>query len=214
MATISKITNYLLPTEKILWHKLPEPKALGEGKAKSTQILTGAILVIIFSILFIGSALSKNPQTAILTLYFIPLAVGLILVGVGIAPLVFSDTAKDIEYMITNQRVLIYPSRYAEKNHPKIINLYEVNGEIKMTHNKATDTGSIYIPTPHWDRFSSHKFDSVTPYDRDKVILTQSRMRILGKAIIDPDIKGIKDPHKVYDILKEAIATGKARKWK
>ena len=93
--------------------------------------------------------------------------------------------------MITNQRVLIYPSPYAERNRPMIIYLYEVNGDIELKYNRASDTGSIYIPSPHWDRL------------------------FLGsRRVLYPDIKGIKDPFKVYDILKEAIEVGKRSKWK
>ena len=209
MTIISKITSYLLPTEKILWHKLPEPKAPSKGKAKFVPIRIGSILVILFSLLLIHSALSRTTQTTILPFYFTLIAVGLILIGVGIAPVVSSNTAKNIEIIITNQRVLIYPSPWAEKNRPKIINLYEVNGEIKMKYNKATDTGSIWIPTPHW-----HRFGSVTPAGHNRPTITQSRMVIFGKPIVDPDIEGIKEPHKVYDILVEAIATGKSTNWK
>ena len=198
MAIISKITDHLLPTEKILWHKLPEPKAPSKGRAEKFPILAGAILVILFSLLFIHSALSRTTQTTILTFYFVLIAVGLILIGVGIAPVVSSHTAKDIEYIITNQRVLIYPSPYAEKNRPRIINLYEINGEIKMKYNESRGTGSIWIPTPHWNRYG----------------IAQSSMTLLDNPVISPDIKDIKDPHKVYDILIDAIATGKWTKWK
>ena len=197
---MSKITEYLLPTEQILWHRLPEPKAPGEGRAKFIPILIGVIFVSLFSLLVIYSVLSGTPQAAILIVcYIVLILVGLILIGVGIAPVIsIYPAAKDIEYIITNQRVLIYPSAYAEKNRPKIINLYEVNGQIEVKYNKFTDTGSIYIPSPHWYRFG----------------FAQSRMMSGNRAIIDPDIKDIKEPHKVYDILIEAIATGKALKWK
>ena len=110
-------------------------------------------------------------------------------------PVTSDNTTKHTEIMITNQRVLIYPSPLAEKNRPKIIYLYEVNGDIEMKYNKASDTGNIYIPSPHWERLYLGN-------------------RASGKANPYPDIKGIKDPFKVYDILIEAIEAGKRSKWK
>ena len=79
-----------------------------------------------------------------------------------------------------------------------VINLYEMNGQIEMKYNKRRGTGSIWIPTPHWNRYG----------------IIQSSITIFGKLIISPDIKDIKEPHKVYDILIEAVAVGKATKWK
>ena len=100
------------------------------------------------------------------------------------------------EYLITNQRVIINSSRH--RKNPMIINLYEMNGQIEMKYNKRRGTGSIWIPTPHWNRYG----------------IIQSSITIFGKLIISPDIKDIKEPHKVYDILIEAVAVGKATKWK
>jgi hypothetical protein len=94
--------------------------------------------------------------------------------------------------------VLIYPHPHARSKDPQIINLYEVNGEIEMKYNKHSGTGSIYIPTPHWNKLG----------------YVQSRMTINNKAIIDPDIRGIKEPGKVRNILIEAIALGKSTNWK
>ena len=187
VAIIPKITDYLLPTEKILWQKLPEPKASSKARVEKVPILTGAILVILFSLLFIHSALSRTTQTTILTFYFVLIAVGLILIGIGIAPVISYNKAKDTEYIITNQRVLIGSSKNSKD--PRIINLYEVNGQIKMKYNESRGIGSIWIPTPHWNRF-------VTPEH------------------ISPDIKNVKDPFTVHSILIEAIEIGKRTKWK
>lgn len=114
---MAKITDHLLPTEKVLW----------QGKAKST------------------------------------------------------------EYLITNQRVIIYSNKSGKD--PRIINLYEVNGQIEMKYNRHRETGDIYIPTPQWNRFVTREY-------------------------ISPDIKDIKEPYKVYNILIEAVMVGKRNKWK
>ena len=193
--TISKITDQLLSTEKILWHKKPEPKNQNpEPRSKYIPILIGAILMIISIALLIPSFLSQKLTTTD-TLYAIILFSGLILMIVG---LVNTRTgSKNVEYLITNKRVLIYPSPYSRG--VRIINLWEVNGDIEMKYNETSDTGDIYIPSPHWYRFG---------------IVVQTRMIINDKPIIDPDIKGIKDPYKVYNILIEAIQTGKRTHWK
>ena len=187
MATaITILTEHLLPTEQILWHRLPIPRKPKEGEGKFIPIITGVLLLIFISPLFINSIL-----------FTLLLFIGIGLIIIGIAPAMSYSKNRDVEYIITNQRVLIYPSPYAEKNRPKIINLYEINGEIEVKYNKHNNTGSIYIPTPHWNRIAN----------------VQSRMEVGGRAIIDPDIKGINNPHKVYDILVDAIARGKTLNW-
>ena len=104
--------------------------------------------------------------------------------------------AKDTEYIITNQRVISYSSKKGKD--PKIINLYEVNGQIQMKYNKSKGTGSIYIPSPQQNRYG----------------IDQSRMIIMGRPIMSPDIKDIKEPYKAYNILIEAMQMGKRTHWK
>lgn len=195
---ITILTDQLLPTEKILWHRLPILRAPRKGKPNLIPIIIGSITVIFVSFLFILSVLSGPTQTTNPLTFIVLIAVALGLIGAGLVPLISYNFSNDIEYLITNQRVLIYPSPYAEKNRPKIINLYEINGEIEMKYDKDTGTGSIYIPTPHWNRIAN----------------VQSNMTVGNRAIISPDITGIKDPHIAYDILIEAIAIGKRTNWK
>ena len=152
--------------------------------------------------LFILASLSNNTQKVdVIFFCFILMIIGAVLLGIAIKGIISYDPTKKVDVIITNQRVLIYPSPYAERNRPKIINLAEVNGDIEMKCYKGTNTGSIYIPSPHHDRLNYNRPD-------------QNRKIIFGKEIIEPDIKGIKDPYKVYNILIEAIQVGKKSKWK
>lgn len=183
--TISKITDYLLSNERVLWHRKPDPYApKSKVRVKIIPIIIGATLLIL-SILFVFPPLliESIPETNLTYIIFAIDVFGIIV----IIPLYYHNSAKGAEYLITNQRVIIYYSPTTKD--PLIINLNEVNGQIKMKYNKRKGTGSIYIPSPHWNRY-------VTPEH------------------IYPDIRNIKDPHKVYDILIEAIATGKSTKWK
>jgi hypothetical protein len=61
---ISQITDLLLPTEKILWHKKQEPKNQNTNTiAKYIPILIGAILIIFSIALLIPSFLSQRLTT-------------------------------------------------------------------------------------------------------------------------------------------------------
>ena len=180
----------MLPTERIIYHRSPKTKASTDGRIKFRPWVIGWVLIIAPVIIF---AFFPNTQTVDLTFFIIPIGIGILFLVIGIIP-VISYKAKDVEIIITNQRVLIYPSPYAEKNRPKIINLCEINGEIKMEYYKNSDTGSIYIPSPHWDWY----------YHQRKAMFNYP---------IPPDIKHIKDPITVHKILIEAIETGKKRKW-
>lgn len=64
-----------------------------------------------------------------------------------------------------------------------------------MEYYKNSDTGSIYIPGPHWDWYKALRYDNI-PFT------------------IPPDIKQIKDPITVHKILLEAIESGKKINWK
>ena len=190
---MSKITDHLLPTERALWQGKPELKAYIVGGAKIAPIIIGVILVDFSLVLMMQPFLLQSIQNRdFLNIIILLIGLGL----VGIYPLINYIEGVTIEYLITNQRVIIHPNSHAEG--AKIINLYEVTGQIEMKYNKFNGTGSIWIPTPHWDR----------------VGIDQSSTTIFGKSLIGPDIKDIKEPHKVYDILIEAIADGKATKWK
>jgi hypothetical protein len=182
---ISKITDHLIPTERILWQGKPEPKAYNKGGIKLIPILIGAILLI-WSIGYL--LLSSNPVIN----FFLPTIepfvnflfslAGVAVIVLGLLNIYIGATkAKGIEYLITKQRVFIHSSTKGKD--PKIINLSEVNEHIEMKYNKSHSTGSIYIPTEHGIKFS-------------------------------PDIWGIKEPFKVYNILVEALETGKRTNWK
>ena len=186
----------MLPRERILYQRLPKQrlpktKASTAGRIKFRPWAIGWVLIIATVFIF---AFLQNTQTVELTYFIIPIIIGIILLGIGIIPSFSYNQAKNSEIIITNQRVLIYPSPYAEKNRPKIINLCEINGEIKMEYYKNSDTGSFYIPGPHWDWYKHQR-----------------------KAIINlpipQDIKHIEDPITVHKILLEAIEVGKKRKW-
>ena len=184
------LTDFLLPTERILYHRLPKTKASTDGRIDFRPWAIGWVLIIASVFIF---AFLPNRQTLELTYFIIPIGIGLFLLGIGIKPVILYK-AKNVEIIITNQRVLIYPSPYAEKNRPRIINLYEVNGDIKMEYYKNSDTGSFYIPGPHWDWYK---------HQRTAII----------NLPIPQDIKHIEDPITVHKILIDAIEAGKKRKW-
>ena len=184
------LTDFLLPTERILYHRLPKTKASTDGRIDFKPWAIGWILIIAPVFIF---ALLPNTQALDLTFFIIPIGLGMLLLGIGIKPVILYKT-KNVEIIITNQRVLIYPSPYAEKNRPRIINLCEVNGEIKMEYYKNSDTGSFYIPGPHNDWYHHQR-------------------KALFHYPIPPDIKHIKDPITVHKILLEAIEAGKKIKW-
>ena len=64
-----------------------------------------------------------------------------------------------------------------------------------MEYYKNSDTGSFYIPGPHWDWYKMHQSKAIINYP------------------IPQDIKHIEDPITVHQILTEAIEAGKKRKW-
>ena len=187
----SKIADFLIPTERILYHRLPKTIASTDGRVDFKWWAIGWVLIIASVFIF---AFLPTTQTVDLVFFIIPIVIGIFFLVLGMRPVISYSRTKDIEIMITNQRVLIYPSPYAEKNRPKIINLGEVNGQIEMKYNKARNTGSIYIPSPHWDRIIFYKDDI-------------PRARI-------PDLKNIKDPLQVYNILLEALEVGRKLNWK
>ncbi len=182
---ISKITDHLTSTEKVLWHRKPDPKApKSKVKAKIIPILITAILLVLAIVFVIPPFLMWSVSVTNLT--YIILAI----VSCGIIiqlPLFTYTRAKDAEYLITNKRVIIYKAAYVKK--PWIINLSAVCGDIEMKYNKSKGTGSIHIPNPEWVEYG-------------------------GDRWMHPDLKNIKDPHKVRNILIEAIAYGKSTKWK
>jgi hypothetical protein len=191
---ISRIMDHLTSTEKVLWHRKPDPKAYSKVRTRTIPIIIATILVILSIVFLFPPFLIETIEPTNLTyIIFIIDVLGII----GLIPLIFYTRAKDAEYLITNKRVIIYSSQYAKT--PMIINLSEVNGDIEMKYNKHRGTGSIYIPSPHWYRHGR---------------LVQYSTVIMDKPIIDPDIKDIKEPYKVYNILIEAVEMGKRTKWK
>ena len=192
------LTDFLLPTERILYHRLPKTKASTDGRIDFKPWAIGWLLIIAPVFVF---AFMTNTQALNLTFFIIPIALGILLLGIGIKPVIFYK-AKNVEIIITNQRVLIYPRPYAEKNRPRIINLAEISGEIKMKHYMPSNTGSIWIPGPHWDWF--------------KLAREAQRMRAAQATpiIIPPVIENIENPITVHKILIKAIEHGKKLKWK
>lgn len=186
MIIISKITGYLLPTEKILWQGKTDPNIPRRSGTSKILILIGALILIgvIVNILLLSiPIIAFFFPLANLVISFLFALIGSGIIGLGLLDAyIISNKTKDSEYTITNQRVLIYYPNAKNKDH-KIINLSKVNSLIEMKQNKSQNSGSIYIPT-------------------------QSMMKI------NPDIWNIKDPFNILNILIETVETGKRTNWK
>ena len=70
-----------------------------------------------------------------------------------------------------------------------------------MKHYMPSDTGSIWIPGPHWDWFKLAR-EAQNMRDRDSTPI-----------IIPPVIEKIENPITVHKILIKAIEDGKKLKW-
>ena len=172
-----------------MWHRKPDPKAPKSiVKAKIIPIIITAILLILAIIYVIPPFLIESiPQTDFTIIILFIVCFGIL----AQLPLFTYIRAKEAEYLITNKRILIKKAAYIKK--PWIINFYQVKEGIDVKYNKSKGTGTIfipisYIPNPIWDRNT-----------KDQIIFAE--------------IKDIKDPYKVYNILIEAIAIGKSTKW-
>ena len=123
------------------------------------------------------------------------------IIGLGLVllwPLIKYIGYKNAEYLITDQRVFIKPNTQSQS--PRIINLYEVNGKVRLDIGfieKYFGTGSIYIPNPR-------------PYDIATPATPQGNVLL----IVSADIKAIKEAERVHRIIQEAIETGKRTNWK
>jgi fumarate reductase subunit C len=182
---ISKITDHLLPTEEVLWQGKPEPKAYSIGVVKFIPILIGAIFLI-WSL--VNLLLSSTPWIN----FFLPL----------VEPFV--------QFLITLAGL-------------GLIGLGLLNIFIRAPKTKSIEyliTNQrvfIYSSTQGKDP----KIINLSEVN-EHIEMKYNKSHSTGSIYIptpqwlqfSPDIWGIKEPYKVYNILVEAIETGKRTNWK
>ena len=196
------LDDYLDPFEKVIWRGKPDKKAMALWGIGGFPI---AIFFFLFFLLmiYLGENLIGFP------LVILGVVIGLIVVP----PIIQLRKYPNAEYMITNQRLLIKSG--LKKNDVWFTRLEKIKKVIikKGITGKILGTGKIYPITETYPYYPKHQayseggmnrlikvYNLVTEED-DEI----TELELYTKVMSHPNLDVMKEPHKIQNILEEAI---------
>ena len=199
-----KLDDILNPFEKVIWR----------GKPKKIAYILPAFGFILFALVF-ASAFSYIVYTANPSEIFwiLPIVVGLVL---GFIPAVWqSKKLPSVEYMITNQRLLIKSG--TTKEDVWFTDLSRIKESITKIGlaDRMLGTGKLYPITPeypyapkmrHYSRRGMDRLQKVYNVIEGKDEMVSETI-LYSKSVSHPHFEGVKEPCDVQNLLKEAIST-------
>jgi hypothetical protein len=203
---LSKLDDILDPFEKVVWSGKPDKKAYLLPAFGGIPFFL-VIASISFLIIYVGTYSSYPPGV----LWILPIGISVV---IGMIP-PFWQLRKSpiVEYMITNQRLLIKSG--VTKENVWFTDLNRIKESIVKIGlaDKILGTGKLYPITPEYPYAPKrHVYTEVGMYRLKKVYnIAEGRdeevteMELFRKSLTHPHLEGLKKPYDVQELLKEAI---------
>jgi len=198
---MSKLDGILNPFEKVIW----------SGKPKKIAYILPAFGFILFALVF-ASAFSAIVYAASPSgvFWILPIVVGSV---IGFIPVAWqSKKFPSVEYMITNQRLLIKSGTTEEDVWFTDLNrIKESIIKIGLV-DRILGTGKLYPITPEYPYAPKFRSYSRAGMDRPKKVYNIveekdemiSETVLYSKSVSHPHLEGLKEPYSVQKLLKEA----------
>jgi hypothetical protein len=201
---LSNLDDILTLNEKVIWHSKPQ---------KTVYVLPalGFILfALIFASFFSFLLYSANPSEI---LWIIPIGIGSV---IGLIPTVWQlRKSPKVEYMITNQRLLIKSG--AKKDDVWFTDLSRLKESLvkKGLVDRLFGTGKIYPITPEYPYAPKLRTYSIAGMNRQKKVYNivegkddmVSEIELYRKSLSHPHLEGLKEQYGVQKLLNQASST-------
>ena len=200
---LSKLDDILDPFEKVIW----------SGKPKKIAYILPAFGFILFALVFASAfAVIVNAANPSGMFWILPIVIGLV---IGFIPVLWqSKKSPSVEYMITNQRLLIKSGMAKEDVWFTDLNrIKESIVKIGLV-DKIVGTGKLYPITPEYPYAPKMRSYSRAGMDRLKKVYNivegkdemVSETVLFSKSVSHPHLEGLEEPYSVQKLLKEAIS--------